>query len=73
MFLTAANAAATALAGIANPQEGTVYRITCGSPTNATTIAKAGKFANIFAAFMYLLWGMYKKYLPASENQEIIL
>jgi hypothetical protein len=23
------------------------------------------------SAFMYLLWGMYKKYLPASENQEI--
>jgi hypothetical protein len=26
----------------------------------------------IASACMYLLWGMYKKYLPASENSEII-
>jgi hypothetical protein len=24
------------------------------------------------SAFMYMLWGMYKKYLPASENKEIV-
>jgi hypothetical protein len=50
-FLTAANATATSLADIAGAQEGTVYRIICGSPTNANTIAKTGKFANISATW----------------------
>jgi hypothetical protein len=26
----------------------------------------------IASALMYMLWGIYKKYLPTSENKEII-
>lgn len=51
VFLTAANAAATAITDIGNPQEGVVYKIICGSTANATTIAKSGKFAGITATW----------------------
>ncbi len=50
-FKTIANSAATVLTDITNADEGVVYRITCGSLTNATTVAKSGKFANISAAW----------------------
>lgn len=50
-FETVANAAATALTDITGAKEGVVYVLEIGSATNATTIAKSGKFANITAAF----------------------
>ena len=51
LFITSANGAATAIAGIENASMDRVIKITCGSMTYATTIAKAGKFAGISAAW----------------------
>lgn len=50
-FLTGANAAPTALTDISGAKTGVVYVIEVGTAANATTIAKAGKFANITAAW----------------------
>lgn len=51
LFVTAENSKATALTDITGAKEGIVYRIECGSTTNATTIAKSGKFAEIQSAW----------------------
>jgi len=60
IFITKANAGtagdnnttiAPAITDIENAVEGVVYHIECGSTTNATKIAKSGKFANIKSAF----------------------
>lgn len=51
LFVTAENSKATALTDITGAKEGVVYRIECGSTTNATTIAKSGKFAEIQSAW----------------------
>jgi len=51
IFETVANAAATTLTDIENAEEGVVYHIVCGSATNATKIAKSGKFANLKSAW----------------------
>lgn len=48
-FITQANSGATALTDITNAVKDTVYRIEGGSDTNATTIAKSGKFDRISA------------------------
>lgn len=40
-----------AISDIANAEEGVIYHIECGSTTNATTIAKSGKFAGISKAW----------------------
>lgn len=40
-----------AISDIANAEEGVIYHIECGSITNATTIAKSGKFAGISKAW----------------------
>ncbi len=56
IFVTGANSEGTGAQGadvpvvlsdIENAEEGVIYHIECGSLTNATTIAKSGKFANI--------------------------
>lgn len=47
LFRTCENSKATAITDITNAKAGVVYRIECGSTTNATTIAKAGKFADL--------------------------
>lgn len=48
-FVTAANTDATAFTDFVGASEGVVYRIECGSETNATAIAKSGKFSNVDA------------------------
>lgn len=45
--ITVANTAAKAITNIDNAKAGVAYIIECGSTENATTIAKAGKFADI--------------------------
>lgn len=49
-FVTSENTQATAITDITNAVEGTVYRLEGGSSTNATTIAKNGKFSRLSAA-----------------------
>ncbi|MEG1586192.1 MAG: hypothetical protein RR346_04900 [Bacteroidales bacterium] len=51
LFVTSANTGATAITSIDNASPERVYRIVCGNMTNATTIAKAGNFASITAAW----------------------
>lgn len=58
-FLTGANAAATALTDITGAKQGVVYVIEIGTKTNATTIAKSGKFANITSAWTPTAKGDY--------------
>ena len=50
-FVTSDNTAATALTDITGAEEGTAYIIECGGKTNATTIAKSGKFDSIKEAW----------------------
>lgn len=49
--ITAANTAAKAITDITNAKVGMAYIIECGSTSNATTIAKSGKFADITGAY----------------------
>ena len=60
IFITSANSEGTGdqgadvpvvLGNIENAVEGVVYHIECGSTTNATTIAKSGKFSTISKAW----------------------
>lgn len=60
IFITSANTTGSgaggadvpvAISDIANAEEGVIYHIECGSTTNATTIAKSGKFAGISKAW----------------------
>lgn len=60
IFITGANTTGSgaggadvpvAISDIANAEEGVIYHIECGSITNATTIAKSGKFAGISKAW----------------------
>ncbi len=60
IFITGANTTGSgaggadvpvAISDIANAEEGVIYHIECGSTTNATTIAKSGKFAGISKAW----------------------
>jgi len=58
-FETIANAAATALTDIAGAKAGVAYVIECAATANATTIAKAGKFAKLTAAYTPTAVGDY--------------
>lgn len=58
-FVTAANAGATVFTDFVGASEGVVYRIECGSVTNATTIAKANKFSELTAAWIPTAVGDY--------------
>lgn len=60
LFRTVANTKATAITDITNARTGVVYRIECGSLTNASTIAKSDKFA-----------GLEKAWTPAAEGDWI--
>ena len=73
VFITAANAAATALANIANASEEQVYKIICGSLTYATTIAKAGNFSEISAAWTPTAVGQYIKLYAQLEDYTIVV
>jgi hypothetical protein len=48
-FETGENAATTALTDISNASAERIYKIICGSMTNATTVEKAGNFSEITA------------------------
>jgi len=48
-FKSVANSGATTFTDFTNAQEGIVYRLECGSATNATKTAKSNKFSNIDA------------------------
>lgn len=50
--VTVANTAAKAITNITNAKPGVAYIIECGSTENATTIAKADKFADITEAYI---------------------
>lgn len=60
-FVTSANTAATAITGIADPRAGIVYKIECGGTANASTIAKAGEFSEITAAWIPTAIGQWIK------------
>ena len=49
--VTSENTKATVITDITNAKAGVGYLIECGSTTNASTIAKTGKFADITAAY----------------------
>ena len=70
LLKTGANTAATAITNILGAKAGVVYRIECGSTTNATTIAKSGKFAKLTAAWEPSAVGAYLKvyYNPADDE-----
>jgi hypothetical protein len=51
-FKTIANAGATALTDFVGASEGVVYKLICGATANATTVAKAAKFADLTAAWV---------------------
>jgi len=57
--VTPANVAATAITDITGAKAGVAYIIECGSLTNASAIAKSGKFANITAAWTPAAVGDY--------------
>lgn len=58
-FETIANVAATAITDIDHAKAGVAYIIECGSTTNASTIAKSGKFAGLTAAWTPTAVGDY--------------
>lgn len=70
LFTTGANSQETALTDITGAREGVIYRIECGSATNATTIAKSGKFSEIKSAWNPTSAGEYiKLYYRKSEDK----
>ncbi len=58
-FGSIANAAATAITDITSAKKGRAYIIECTNLTNASTIAKAGKFATLTAAWTPTAVGDY--------------
>lgn len=70
---TAANTKATALTNIENASIERVYKIICGSTTNATTIAKSGNFDGITATWTPAAVGDYiKVYAELKEEIQTI-
>lgn len=67
-FVTQDNTAATALTDITNVRPGVAYILEIGSVTNATTISKSGKFAQLTAAFSPTAIGDYIMLVPNSDN-----
>jgi hypothetical protein len=70
-FETSANAAATALTNIENASPERIYKLICGSLANATTIAKAGKFAGISSAWTPGAVGDYIKLYAELEEKSV--
>ena len=60
-FETGANTAATVITDITDPSVERVYKIICGSLTNATTVSKTGKFAGIASAWTPVAVGDWLK------------
>lgn len=72
VFVTISNDGATAITDITNAEEGKVYRIECGGTTNATTIAKAGKFDQLTAAWIPTAVGDFLEvYWDAADSKFI--
>ena len=70
LFTTGENTKATALTDIVGAKEGVIYRIECGSATNATTIAKSSKFSEIQSAWNPTKAGEFiKVYYRKSEGK----
>ena len=67
--LTPSNTAAKALTDITNAKEGVAYCIECAGTTNATTIAKSGKFANLTAAYTPTAVGDYIMVILGSDGK----
>lgn len=72
LFLTGANAAATALTDIENAEEGVVYHIEIGTAANATTIAKSGKFSEIKSAWNPTAAGEWIDVYYDAENEKFL-
>ncbi|GHT63810.1 hypothetical protein FACS189451_10950 [Bacteroidia bacterium] len=72
-FETGANAAAAALTNITNASTERIYKIICGSMTNATTIAKAGNFSEITAAWTPGAVGDYIKLYAQLQETEVTI
>lgn len=60
-FITGKNTKATAITAINDAPADRVIKIICGDTTNATTIAKSGKFSKISAAWLPTAVGDYIK------------
>lgn len=72
LFRTGENSAATAITDITNAKAGVVYRIECGSTTNATTIAKEGKFADLADAWTPTTVGAWIKVYYNATTQKFV-
>lgn len=72
-FVTAANTAAKAITDITGAKAGVAYIIECGNTTNATTIAKSGKFSTITEAYTPTAVGDYIMVILNSEGKFIEL
>ncbi|MDU1892822.1 MAG: hypothetical protein E6767_19250 [Dysgonomonas sp.] len=71
IFLTGENTVATVISDIENSDIDCVYKIVCGSLTNATKINKTGKFAKIQSQFVPNKVGDYiKVYAELEDYQE---
>ena len=68
-FITVANEAATSITDIDNAKAGVAYVIECGSTTNASAIAKSGKFANLTAAWTPTAVGDYIMVILGSDSK----
>jgi len=72
LLKTGANTKATAITDILGAKAGVVYRIECGSTTNATNIAKSGKFSEISAAWQPSAVGQYLKVYYNPDDSKFI-
>lgn len=72
-FVTAENTKATAITDITGARKGVAYIIECGSATNASTIAKSGKFDSITAAWTPTKAGDYIMVILDSKGKFIEL
>ena len=66
---TVANTAATAITDITGAKDGVAYIIECGDTTNASTIAKSGKFSEISAAWNPTAVGDYIMVVKRSDGK----
>lgn len=72
LFRTVENSKATVITDIVNARPGVVYRIECGSTTNASTIAKAGKFADLTDAWSPNAVGSWIKVYYDAASQKFV-
>lgn len=68
LFKTGQNTQATKITNITNYSKERVYKIVCGSTSNATSIDKSGKFAKISAAWTPTAIGDYIKVYAELED-----